>query len=103
MVEASIARAFDFLGKRWNGVILASLGQHGPAGFSELKRMVGKITDSMLSDRLTELATVGLVNRSVSDTRPPTVSYELTEAGERLIPVLSQLGMWAAENLPALQ
>ena len=52
--EAGLARAFDFLGKRWNGVILGTLSS-GPAGFAELRRGVGTITDSVLSDRLTEL------------------------------------------------
>lgn len=100
MVEAAIGRAFQFLGKRWNGVILASLGQCGPVGFSELKRHVGPITDSVLSDRLSELAATGLVLRSVADARPPAVSYTLTPAGERLMPVFAMLGDWAADNLP---
>jgi DNA-binding HxlR family transcriptional regulator len=100
MAERALGRAFLFLGKRWNGMILASLGQHGPAGFAVLKRQVGGITDSMLSDRLTELADAGLVIRSVSHTRPPTVSYELAPAGLRLIPVFGELATWAVENLP---
>lgn len=35
--DAALARAFDFLGKRWSGVLLGTL-LTGPAGFSELKR-----------------------------------------------------------------
>jgi DNA-binding HxlR family transcriptional regulator len=53
----------------------------------------------VLSDRLTELAGVGLVERTVADTRPPTVRYELTPAGVSLLPVLDQLAGWAAGNL----
>jgi DNA-binding HxlR family transcriptional regulator len=97
--DASLTRAFDLLGKRWNGVILATLAG-APAGFSELRRAVGSITDSVLSDRLTELAEVKLVSRTVTDTRPPGVSYELTACGQALIPVLDHLARWAAENLP---
>src|SRR5438876_3915010 len=98
--DEGLARAFDFLGKRWNGVILGSLSS-GPAGFAELRRGVGGITDSMLSDRLTELAAAGLVARSVTDSRPPSVSYALTPTGLALLPILSQLASWAATNLPA--
>jgi DNA-binding HxlR family transcriptional regulator len=98
--DTHLARAFDFLGKRWNGLILGTLSA-GPAGFSDLRRGVGGITDSMLSDRLTELAAAGLVLRSVTDTRPPSVSYELTPAGAALLPVLDQLACWAQANLPA--
>lgn len=97
--DASLERAFSFLGKRWNGVILGTLG-NGAAGFADLRRAVGAITDSVLSDRLTELAAAGLVRRSVSDTRPPTVSYQLTPAGDALLPVLDQLANWAATSLP---
>jgi DNA-binding HxlR family transcriptional regulator len=96
--DVSIRRAFDLLGKRWNGVILETL-RPGPASFSELRRALGTITDSVLSDRLTELAGAGLVERSVTDTRPPGVSYALTEAGKALLPVLAELAQWAADNL----
>ena len=96
--DAWLRRAFDLLGKRWNGVILGVLS-HGPAGFSELRRAVGTITDSVLSDRLAEMAAEGLIERSVTDTRPPGVSYALTDAGAAILPVLEQLAAWAACNL----
>lgn len=97
--DAGIRRAFDFLGKRWNGVILGSLSA-GPTGFADLRRGVGAITDSVLSDRLVELAEAGLVERTVTETRPPGVSYRLTESGTQLLPILHQLGSWAAVALP---
>jgi DNA-binding HxlR family transcriptional regulator len=97
--DAALSRAFGFLGKRWNGVIVGVLAG-GPAGFSGLRRAVGGISDSVLSDRLAELVAAGLVQRAVEPGPPVTVSYALTEAGERLRPVLDQLAVWAAENLP---
>jgi DNA-binding HxlR family transcriptional regulator len=97
--DASLRRAFDLLGKRWNGVILGSL-QAGPATFSQLRRALGTITDSVLSDRLSELAGERLVVRSVVvDTRPPGVSYALSESGAALLPVLDQLADWARSHL----
>ncbi|WP_092803613.1 winged helix-turn-helix transcriptional regulator [Rhodococcus globerulus] len=97
--DAALARAFHFLGKRWNGVLLATL-LGGPAGFAELKRAVGGISDSVLSDRLTELASAGLVTRTVDAGPPIAVEYELTASGQALLPALSELTTWAAENLP---
>ena len=97
--EAGLTRAFDFLGKRWNGVILGTL-RPGPAGFAELRRGVGSITDSVLSDRLNELAAGGLITRTVTEGRPPGVSYSLAPAGEALLPILEQLTAWAEANLP---
>ncbi|NMM84431.1 ArsR family transcriptional regulator [Rhodococcus sp. SRB_17] len=98
--DGALARAFSFLGKRWNGVILATL-LNGPAGFAELKRAVGGISDSVLSDRLSELAGAGLVVRTVDAGPPIAVEYQLTVSGHALLPALNELTTWAAENLPA--
>lgn len=97
--DVGLRRAFGFLGKRWNGVILATMGSLGSAGFADLKRAVTGITDSMLSDRLTELASIGLVLRTVTSDKPPAVTYVLTEEGTRLLPVFDQLARWAHDNL----
>lgn len=98
--DAALARAFEFLGKRWNGVILGTL-LDGPAGFAELKRAVGGISDSVLSARLTDLAAARLVLRQVEEGPPVAVSYRLSESGQALLPALRALGSWASENLPA--
>ena len=75
--STNVARAFEFLGKRWNGIILGTLRQ-GPTGF----------------------AAAGLVQREVTDTRPPGVTYSLTAKGQALGPILDQLGSWAADLPP---
>jgi DNA-binding HxlR family transcriptional regulator len=92
--DAGLVRAFEFLGKRWSGVILGSLST-GPVGYAELRRGVGAITDSVLSDRLTELVAGGLIKRTVTDARPPGVTYALTDAGKALFPILQELAQWA--------
>lgn len=97
--NAALTRAFGFLGKRWNGVLLATL-LHGPAGFSELRRAVAGISDSVLSERLIELAGAGLVQRRVSEGPPVSVQYSLTPAGQALLPALDALTAWATDNLP---
>ena len=96
--DAALARAFSFLGKRWNGVILGVL-MGGPATFGQLRRAVAGISDSVLSDRLSELTGVGLVARTVEDGPPVGVTYRLTDAGAALSPALGELAAWAAANL----
>ena len=98
--DGALERAFGFLGKRWNGVILATL-LPGSASFSELKRAVRGSSDSVLADRLAELGQAGLVDRSVEGGPPVAVSYRLTPAGQALLPVLRDLATWARDNLPA--
>jgi DNA-binding HxlR family transcriptional regulator len=97
--DAALTRAFQFLGKRWNGVLLGALVQ-GPAGFAELKRAVNGISDSVLSERLSELTAAGLVQRQVEEGPPIAVSYQVTASGQALIPALNALTSWAAANLP---
>lgn len=97
--NAALTRAFSFLGKRWNGILLATL-LDGPAGFAELRRAVAGISDSVLSERLVELAGVGLIERQVEPGPPVAVTYALTESGKALLPALDELTAWAAVNLP---
>jgi DNA-binding HxlR family transcriptional regulator len=98
--DAALARAFQFLGKRWNGLVLGTLST-GPAGFSELSRAIGGISDSVLSDRLADLTAAGLITRAVAEGPPLAVSYALTDRGQALMPALEQISLWANEHLPA--
>lgn len=98
MCDAAVTLAFGVLGKRWNGMIISTLGA-GATTFVALRRAVPGISDTVLSDRLAELAQAGLVSRTVDAGPPVTVSYALTASGEHLLPILSQLGQWASANL----
>jgi DNA-binding HxlR family transcriptional regulator len=98
--DGALRRAFTFLGKRWNGVLIATL-INGAAGFADLKRAVEGISDSMLSDRLAELTAAGLVARDVEPGPPVAVTYRLTASGMALVPAMEALTSWASQNLPA--
>ena len=97
--DAALARAFGFLGKRWNAVILGVLGD-GSAGFRQLSRAIGPISDSVLSQRFAELAQAGLITRTVEDGPPVSVAYALTDCGKALLPALEQIARWSEEYLP---
>ena len=98
--DATLTRAFDLLGKRWTGVLLATL-RDSAVGFRVLSRAIPGISDSVLSDRLSALTAAGLVSRTVDEGPPLAVAYALTERGRALIPALEALGRWAEEHLPA--
>jgi DNA-binding HxlR family transcriptional regulator len=98
--DETLTRAFDLLGKRWTGVMLATL-RDSAVGFRVLSRAIPGISDSVLSDRLSELADAGLISRTVKAGPPVSVSYALTEAGEALLPALEQISRWADLYLPA--
>ena len=72
----------------------------GPAGFREWSRAIEGISDSVLSDRLADLARGGLITRTVDEDPQLVISYELTDRGRALMPALEQIARWARENLP---
>jgi DNA-binding HxlR family transcriptional regulator len=80
--------------------MLATL-RDSAVGFRVLSRAISGISDSVLSDRLSELSDAGLIIRSVKEGPPVSVSYALAEAGEALLPALEQIGRWADVHLPA--
>jgi DNA-binding HxlR family transcriptional regulator len=96
---AALARAFSFLGKRWNAVILGRLSE-GPVGYRQLSRALDGISDSVLSDRLTDLVEADLVSRIVEPGPPVAVTYALTDRGNALMPALQQVANWAQDHFP---
>src|SRR5258706_9737389 len=71
------------VGDKWTVLIVVLLGD-GPKRFNEIKRMVGGISQRMLTFTLRGLERDGLVKRTVLPTTPPRVDYELTKLGSTL-------------------
>ncbi|MEU9793231.1 helix-turn-helix domain-containing protein [Streptomyces sparsogenes] len=98
-VDGGMTRVFELLGKRWTGLIVAVLTERA-AYFAELRRAIPKISERMLTDRLTELVAAGLVLREVDPGPPLRVTYRLTESGRALEPALNELARWAERYMP---
>ncbi len=90
----SFHAAIELIGRRWSGAIVAALTP-GPMRFAELAAAVPGLSDRLLSQRLKELESEGLVSRSVEDGTPVHVSYALTRKGEALEPAITELRSWA--------
>ena len=88
--------AIELIGKRWSGAIIWALADQ-PMRFAELKRAVPGLSDRLLSRRLRELETAGLINRTVEDGLPVKVTYDLTEKGRSLRPAIQTLREWACD------
>ena len=69
-----------------------------PRRFNELKRMIGGISQRMLTLTLRGLERDGLITRTVFPTIPPRVDYELTDLGHGLCKPVEALGKWAHEH-----
>jgi len=94
-------RAVELIGRRWTGAILEILMQGGPQRFSTIATAVPDLSDRMLSDRLKELESHGLVLRTVIPGPPVRVQYALTLKGQELAPALDELKRWARHWLGA--
>lgn len=86
--------AIELIGKRWTGAIVCALTER-PMRYAELGKAIPGLSDRLLSQRLRELEEEGLVQRQVEAGTPVRVTYSLTEAGQQLDPVLSELKAWA--------
>jgi DNA-binding HxlR family transcriptional regulator len=91
-------QAIELVGKRWTGAILFVLLE-GPARFSEIKESVPDLSDRLLSERLKELESQGIVEREVIDGIPVRVQYALTSKGHALGPTVDALKSWARSYL----
>jgi DNA-binding HxlR family transcriptional regulator len=97
-----VASVLARVGDKWSVLVIMLLG-NGPRRFNELKRMIGGISQRMLTLTLRGLERDGLVTRTVFPTIPPRVDYELTDLGRGLSRPVQALGQWAFEHLPEIE
>ena len=86
------------VGDKWSVLIVVLLGD-GPKRFNEIKRMVGGISQRMLTFTLRGLERDGLVTRTVFPTTPQRVDYALTKLGGSLWEAVEPLGSWARAHV----
>src|SRR6185369_13282768 len=92
-----LAHAMELLGERWAMLVLRELA-YGPRRFSELRIDLQGISANVLTQRLGELEARGLV-RKLKLPPPASVQvYEATPWGLEVIPVIANLGKWAARS-----
>lgn len=63
--------------------------------FADIRAAVPGLSDTMLAQRLRELAQAGLIQRRVIPSTPVRVEYDLTDKGRELEPVMRALSDWA--------
>jgi len=86
--------AVEIIGARWSGAILqVMLG--GASRFGEIEAAVPEMSSRMLSQRLKQLESKGVVERSVIPAKPVRIAYRLTAKGRALAPVVQALSAWA--------
>jgi DNA-binding HxlR family transcriptional regulator len=85
-----LTECMSVLGGAWTPNVIWYLSG-GPRRFSELKGDIPPITARVLSKRLRDLESKGVVDRHVVPSSPPSVEYRLTELGRELLPAIQAI------------
>lgn len=89
--------ALDILSGKWKIQIILCL-TFGKKRFKQIQREIPGLTPKMLSKELKELEINELADRTVYDTSPVTVEYELTTYGKTLRPLIGELHKWGSKH-----
>lgn len=82
------------IGGKWKLIILQILIFRGTKRFSELKRMIDGVTQTMLTNQLRALEADGLVSRKVYPEVPPRVEYTATDRAMALTSMFREMHNW---------
>ncbi len=96
--HCGIAHALDVVGERWALLVIRELVL-GPRRFTDLRDGLPGIATNVLSQRLRQLEQSGVVARRRLPPPAASTVYELTPYGEELVPILLDLGRWAAQSM----
>lgn len=100
-MDCSIHKTVDIIGKRWTLLILLELykGKKKVKRYSEIKAKISDITPKMLSMRLHEMESEGLISKKVDTSTVPIKSeYQLTQPGNDLIKVVKDIKKWSMKH-----
>ncbi|MGG0642624.1 helix-turn-helix domain-containing protein [Sporosarcina gallistercoris] len=92
-------KAISLLSQRWMGLVIYQL-LLGTQRFREIQSAIG-ISGKVLSDRLKDLESQGIVKREVFPKTPVIIEYSLTEKGYAMEPVLKEIENWSQLWVPS--
>jgi DNA-binding HxlR family transcriptional regulator len=96
-----IAYSLDLFGDRWSLVIVRDMLM-GKKRFGEFLESSERITTNVLTDRLSQLETDGLIAKTAYQTNPVRFEYRLTDKGTNLLPVLQALCRCTGRHFPSV-
>lgn len=97
----AINDTLNVISGKWKLPIIGSL-MYGKKRFTELQKSIPKITPRMLSKELKELEINGVITRTVYDSIPVIVEYDLTKSGKSLNIFLEPMVEWGLQHRKAI-
>jgi len=99
--ECPISYTMDIFGDKWTMLIMRDLLLYGKDSFSEFLCSDEKIATNILTDRLNVLLQEGFVTKHTAPTNKSKFLYHPTDKAIGLIPVLTEITLWAEKYNPA--
>ena len=87
-----VATTVDLIGNKWKLLIMREL-LTGTKRFNEIHRLVGGISQKVLTENLRKMESDGIVKREVFPEVPPRVEYSLTDLGDSLRPIINSMSV----------
>ena len=94
-----VTPVISMLQGKWKMQIIYELCIKSPMRFGELKKMLGNVTNTALTNALRELEENELIHREQFNEIPPHVEYSLTDRGKDLLPVFHAIANWGLKYI----
>jgi len=94
----AIHDTMDVLGGKWKISIISTMCYYNQRRFSDILNNLNGISNKQLSKELKELEQNKLIKRTVLDTQPVSVQYNLTEYGWSLQNLIHDLADWGTKH-----
>src|SRR5215471_4862823 len=83
---------------KWKPAIIYALVTNGTLRFNDLRRLIPKVSQRILTQQLRDLERHGIVRRVLYPQVPPRVEYSVTRLGRSLHPIFKSVCRWADKN-----
>jgi len=94
-----ISSALDLIGDKWSLLIIRDMMFSGKKTYSEFSNSNEKIATNILSNRLSMLEELGIINKGKLEGNKKTNIYSLTQKGKELLPIILEIAQWSDNNL----
>lgn len=96
--NCGLEAVLSLVGGKWKLLVLFHL-MKGTHRFGELRRLVGDVTEKVLSEQLRQMVSDGIIERIDYQTMPPHVEYAVTDFGRSMAAAVVPLCEWGTANM----
>jgi DNA-binding HxlR family transcriptional regulator len=93
----AVQAAVNVLTGKWKVLILWHLSR-GPLRFAGLRRKLRNVSEKVLTQQLRQLEADRVVQRHISNSVPPAVTYSLNAEGWQLVAIMETLCDWGSAH-----